>query len=73
MRKSVVVVLGTFFLFSGLSHADDGSDDAANVKKEVQTVRVSPIRPARRGMPLANWKPPAEICVPRPSSLPGWR
>ncbi len=38
MRKSVVVVLGTFFLFSGLSHADDGSTDAANVKKEVQTL-----------------------------------
>ncbi|POU72646.1 serine protease [Leclercia sp. LSNIH6] len=37
MRKSVAIVLGTFFLFSGLSHADDGDNEAANAK-EIQTL-----------------------------------
>jgi hypothetical protein len=33
MRKSVVLLLGTFGLFSGFSHADDGGDDAISAKE----------------------------------------
>lgn len=73
MRKSVVLLLGTFSLFAGFSHADDGDDDAISAK-EVKTlflvmtiVRVSPILPNRPGMPSGNWKPPAAIYAPQPS------
>ncbi|EOG1799798.1 serine protease, partial [Enterobacter hormaechei] len=37
MRKSVVLLLGTFSLFAGFSHADDGDDDAISAK-EVKTL-----------------------------------
>ena len=37
MRKIVVCLLGTFCLFSGFSHADDGDDDAVNAK-EIKTL-----------------------------------
>ena len=33
MRKSVVLLLGTFGLFSGFSQADDGGDDAISAKE----------------------------------------
>ena len=33
MRKSVVLLLGTFGLFSGFSHADDGGDDTISAKE----------------------------------------
>ena len=37
MRKSVVLLLGTFSLFAGFSHADEGDDDAISAK-EVKTL-----------------------------------
>ena len=37
MRKSVVLLLGTFGLFSGFLHADDGDEDAISAK-EVKTL-----------------------------------
>jgi protease YdgD len=51
MRKSVVLLLGTFGLFSGFSHADDGGDDTISAKElktlfSVMTiVRASPTHP----------------------------
>ena len=33
MRKSVVLLLGTFALFSGFAHADDGDDDTISAKQ----------------------------------------
>ena len=33
MRKSVVLLLGTFALFSGFAHADDGDDDTISAKE----------------------------------------
>jgi hypothetical protein len=56
MRKSVVLLLGTFGLFSGFSHADDGGDDTISAKElktlfsVMTTVRASPIPPRRPGM-----------------------
>jgi len=56
MRKSVVLLLGTFGLFSGFSHADDGGDDTISAKElktlffSVMTIaRASPILPRRPG------------------------
>lgn len=37
MRKTVVLLLGTFCLFSGLTHADDGDDSAIDAK-EIKTL-----------------------------------
>lgn len=37
MRRSAVILLGTFSLLSGFSHADSGSDDAANAS-DVKTL-----------------------------------
>lgn len=56
MRKSVVLLLGTFGLFSGFSHADDGGDDTISAKElktlfSVMTiVRASSIPPRHPGM-----------------------
>jgi hypothetical protein len=55
MRKSVVLLLGTFGLFLDF-HADDGGDDTISAKElktlfSVMTiVRASPIPPRRPGM-----------------------
>lgn len=71
MRKSVVLLLGTFGLFSGFSQADDGGDDAISAKElktlfSVMTiVLASPTQHRPPGMLLDNWKPPAATCAPR--------
>lgn len=73
MRKSVVLLLGTFSLFAGFSHADDGDDDAISAK-EVKTLffghddRTRVTDPTESpSMPSGNWKPPAAIYVLQPS------
>jgi hypothetical protein len=64
-----VLLLGTFTLFSGFSHADDGGDDTMSAK-DVKTlflvmtiVRVLPTLLSPHGMLLASWKPPAATYV----------
>ncbi len=53
MRKSVVLLLGTFSLFAGFSHADDGDAISAKEVKTLflvmTTARVSPILPTPLG------------------------
>lgn len=54
MRKSVVLLLGTFGLFSGFLHADDGDEDAISAK-EVKTLFL--VMMTARGLPIRR-KPP---------------
>jgi protease YdgD len=70
MRKSVVLLLGTFGLFSGFSHADDGGDDTISAKElktlfSVMTiVRASPTQPGPWDA-IGQLETASGNCVPR--------